>query len=150
MHIMADLPTPEHLDDQRYARFHKDVYLPANIVRGVFDFLPDSGVELRLSQHYQRIMESRHLPPSIIMPKDFEIIDVTIVRETWAVFRTCIRFDWPGRRFDFVLVIEGDYEALTGYWNSKEDRHGSLDTEGYERPPEDIYWNKPDEEVPYD
>jgi hypothetical protein len=132
---VTNRPAPEHLDRDRYARFHRDVYLPANVIEGALAFLPDAGVELRLSQHYRRIMDSRHLPPRIVMPADFEIIDVTIVLDTWAVFRICIRFDWPGRRFDLVLVIEGDYEALTAYWQAKDDHHDTLDAEGYEQPP---------------
>lgn len=132
---MTDRPPAEHLDASRYLRYHSHIYLPAHILQGALAFLPDTGVELRLSRHYRQVMDARGLPDRVVMPEDYEIIDVTVVRNTWAVFRVCIRFEWPGRTFDFVAVVQGDYEIVSAYWNAKDDRHRWLDDEGYEQSP---------------
>ncbi|KKN72498.1 hypothetical protein LCGC14_0410020 [marine sediment metagenome] len=125
----------EHLNDSRYMRYHKDVYLPRNIIEAALEFLPDTGVGLGRSRHYDFVMTERGLPSVVNMPEEYEIIDVTVIRDTFAVFRVCIRFPWPGKMSDFVTVLEGDYEMVSSYWNAKRDRHRTLDEVQYEQSP---------------
>ncbi len=127
--------TPEHLDSTRYRRYHKDIYLPANVIQGALAFLPDPGVELGLSPYYLRERERRGLPKHVNMPDDYEIVNVTIVRDTWAVFRVCISFLHWSQRYNLVLVLDGDYEVTVAYrWSRSKVK--LLDPTGYETAPE--------------
>lgn len=139
---MIEKPNPrnfqEHFRNDVYARYHKDIYMPPNIVRGALAFLPPVGTILNLSQHYVETREERNLPKLIRMPPTYDVIDVTIIRDTWAVWRIMIRTPWfwsKGKRakHDLCIVLEGDYEVVTSYWVGKNDQHTTLDPENYER-----------------
>ena len=112
----------EHQRVDKYIRYHKDVFLPGHILKGATDFLPPAYTPLRLSKSYLGRMDDRHLPPEVYMPRVYEIIDVTVIRDTWAVFRVMIQFRWTSRKVgvkkqsDFVIVLDGDYEVVTGFW----------------------------------
>lgn len=142
----------EHFDS-RYARYHIDVWMPDLVREASLGFLPPPLTPLTLSKHYTEWQESRHLPPKLHMPRNFQLIDVTLVRETAAVFRAMIRFPWFRRRkvavtvtepghprterspYDLVLVLEGDYEVVTAFWIRSSDRHETLDASLYEQLP---------------
>ncbi len=137
-----DRPDPRnyqaHFDTALYARYHKDVLMPLHVREGARAFLPPSSTPLGLSKHYKDVQEERNLPAHLLMPKYAEIIDVTVVRETWAIFRVLVRAPWYwGRqraRHDIVLALEGDYCIVTAYWIRREDEHETLDRSAYEQP----------------
>jgi len=131
----------EHLDNRRYVRFHTDIYMPDHVREAALGFLPPPGTELRLSRHYREVREERHLPERVVMPSAFRVIDVTIVKDTWAVFRVLVRFRWTTRRrperrpIDLLVVLEGDYELVTAYWVSAKNHRPDLDWSKYEQAP---------------
>jgi|SRR3990170_4515460 len=130
----------EHYNNALYQRYHCDVWLPENVMSGASLFLPPPGTRLNLSRHYQEIQADRRLPRVVNMPARYEIIDVTIIRDTWAVFRVLIRFPWYWKSkkraiHDLALVLEGDYTIVTAFWIRQEDKHETLDVGLYEQPP---------------
>ena len=135
------IPHQEHLDRTRYLRYHRDIYLPANVRDAVTEFLPPPLQPLSLSKHYEGIREARHLPKQLHMPSTYTVIDVTVVRDTLAVFRVAIRFRWsrgdvPRRKqSDLVITLEGDYEVVTGFWIGLRDHKARLIEEVYEQAP---------------
>lgn len=125
----------EHLSD-RYIRYHSDIYMPVNVLEAAVEFLPDTGASLPLSEHYARISAARNLPRALVMLDHWDIVDVTVIRDTRAIFRVCIRYPWPGSTLlDIVLVLEGDHEIVSAYWNAKDDRHKTLDPTTYVQNP---------------
>lgn len=129
-----------HFDRQLYARYHRDVYLPDHVRAGAVAFLPPPGTPLGLTRHYEDIQHGRNLPSELHMPHTYEVVDVTVIRQTWAVFRVLIRTPWywgKGRRarHDLVLALEGDYDCVTAFWIRREDQHETLDRGAYEQPP---------------
>ena len=125
----------EHLSD-RYLRYHSDIYMPVNILEAAVEFLPDEDMDLPLSRHYEGIRDERSLPSMLTMPRSFDIVDVTVIRDTRAVFRVCIRYIWSrSTLFDLILILEGDHEVVSAYWNAKDDRHKMLDPETYVQSP---------------
>jgi len=69
------------------------------------------------------------------MPKEYTVIDVTVTRDSEVVYRVAIRFRMT-RKSDFVMVLEGDWEVVTGYWqNPKDWHHDTLDRDKYEQQP---------------
>ena len=121
----------EHYSD-RYIRYHSAIYMPEYITVAALEFLPPAHLDLPMSNHYEGLRDARRLPPSLSMPDDFEIVDVTIIRDTLALFRVCIRLPWPGTDLiDLVMVLEGDHEVVSAYWNARDDRHGTLDPAMY-------------------
>ncbi len=132
-----------HYDGSIFARYHTEIYMPENVRRGLFDFLPPPGAQLKLSKHYQETAAKRHLPLLLRIAGNYEIIDATVVRDTWAIYRVLIRMPWfwsKGRRaiHDLCLVLEGDYEVVTAYWIRREDQHETLDASVYEQPPMEV------------
>jgi hypothetical protein len=128
----------EHYND-RYIRYHSDIYMPEHIVVAALGFLPPGRMQLPMSNHYEGLRDARRLPPSLSMPDDFDIVDVTIIRDTLALFRVCIRFSWPGTdMLDLIMVLEGDHEVVSAYWNARDDRHGTLDPTMYVKNPEEF------------
>jgi len=124
----------EHENQDRYLRFHHAIYLPNHVVEAAEEFLPPPGQPLRLSRHYEEIMDERKLPTIVRMPGTYKIIDVTITKDTAVVFRVVVRFQWG--RSDFVTVLEGDWEIVSAYWKNPKDWHSTLDPTPYEpRPP---------------
>ncbi|KKK78078.1 hypothetical protein LCGC14_2847190, partial [marine sediment metagenome] len=81
-------PEDSHLTDI-YERYHTSVYLPDYVLQAAEDFLPLAGVDLPLSNFYWRKREEKRLPRSIRMPSTYQIVDVTLVAETRAVYRVC-------------------------------------------------------------
>ena len=67
------------------------------------------------------------------------IIDVTMVRETGVVYRVMIRFRWTGkhvkRQMDLIMVLDGDYEIVSAWWNKPGDEHQTQDYSVYEIQP---------------
>ena len=125
----------EHMDSNLYARYHRDVWLPESVRVAAAHFLPFKDRELPLSAHYTRIQRARRLPPTLHMPRYYDLIDVTTVRSTGAIFRVFIRAAW-NRATDVCLVLEGDHEVVTAFFISADDMHRTLDTSVYEeRPP---------------
>ena len=125
----------EHLND-RYIRYHADIYMPERILTATLDFLPPAGYSLPLSRHYGELQKGRFLPVTLNMPDDFDIVDTAVIRATQAIFRVCIRFAWPSTKLlDLVLILEGDHEVVSGYWNARDDRHQSLDIDRYVQSP---------------
>ncbi|KKN82300.1 hypothetical protein LCGC14_0311130 [marine sediment metagenome] len=130
-----------HFDSSLFARYHRDIYMPDNVYAGALGFLPPSSSSLILSSHYLDVMADRHLPKKLHMPSssfDLDIVDVTVVRTTWAVYRVMIRTPWfwsKGRqaRHDLCIVLEGDYSVVTAYWISRNDQHETLDGDLYEK-----------------
>ena len=127
-----------HYDGSVFARYHTGIYMPENVRRGIFDFLPPPGTALKFSKHYSDTVKDRHLPGNLRMPSSHEIIDATVVRDTWAIYRVLIRSPWfwsKGRRalHDLCMVLEGDYEVVTAYWIRREDQHETLDYSVYEK-----------------
>ena len=112
----------EHYDTTKYQQFHRDIFLPHDIEDAALAFLPPPGHPLTLSKHYWQVSEERNLPPAIFMPKRYTLTDITLVTLTRAIFRVALRFRWTGRKIkksqqkDLVVVIEGDWEIVTGYW----------------------------------
>lgn len=121
----------EHMDRQLYVRFHQDIYLPDEIRAAVMAFLPHKGTPLPLSDHYRRIQRERRLPASLYMPYTYNIVDVTVVKATNAIFRVLLRAPW-NRRVDITLALEGDFEVVTAFWANPKDTHPTLDTSAYE------------------
>ena len=105
-----------------YIRYHREVYWPDIVADAAEDFLPIAATHLPLSHHYMEL--ARGLPDNVFMPKEYNIIEATLVKDTLAVFRVMIRFLWSradtrkGRKSDLVLILEGDYQILTGFWRS--------------------------------
>lgn len=110
----------EHEDRKRYLRYHCQVYLPDSVRDAAGDFLPPVKTPLPLSKHYQGTMEERKLPKKLHMPREFDIVDVTVARETMVIYRVMIRSHWNPKS-DFVMVLEGDWEVVTGFWRSPKD-----------------------------
>ena len=112
----------EHYDREKYQQYHQDIFLPHEIRDAALAFLPPRGHPFTLSKHYLEVSEERNLPPRVLMPKEFMLTDVTLITDTRAIFRVAIRFRWTGRKIkksqqkDLVVVIEGDWEIVTGYW----------------------------------
>ena len=131
----------EHLDRTKYLRYHRDIYIPEGIREAVTEFLPPPFQPLSLSKHYLGIMDERHLPKQVHMPSTYTVIDVTVVRETLAIFRVALRFHWsrsdvPRRKqSDLVITLEGDYEVVTGFWLNPRDHKPELITDVYEPAP---------------
>lgn len=139
----TEAPNPafyqEHFRDDLYLRYHSEVYMPDEIREAVEAFLPPPSTPLSLSPHYLRTAADRHLPNSLYMPKWYYLIDTIIVRDTMAVFRALIRFPWRSKKgrikYDLCVVLEGDYEVVTGFWIRVGDDHPTLDTSLYEQAP---------------
>ena len=129
----------EHLKDDLYVRYHSEIYMPPEVRKAVEEFLPPPRTELTLSQHYLRTAADRHLPLHLYMPEWYYLIDTILVKETRAVFRALIRFPWRSKgrqiRYDLCVVLEGDYEAVTGFWIRVDDNHPTLDQTMYEQAP---------------
>ncbi len=112
----------EHYDKEKYQQYHQDIFLPNEVRDAALTFLPPRGHTFTLSGHYLEVSEDRNLPPKVLMPKTFVLTDVTLITNTRAIFRVAIRFRWTGRKIkksqqkDLVIVIEGDWEIVTGYW----------------------------------
>ena len=123
----------EHMDTDKYARYHRVVWLPDYVEAAAHRFLPPKRTVLPLSPHYERIMGERELPRTVYMPRNYEVIEATVVRETAVIFRVLMRFGWKGGS-DFCAVLEGDYQLLTGYWANPNDTHPTLDKSVYEQP----------------
>jgi len=110
----------EHMNSNRYYRYHVDVFWPDYITDAVAEFLPYPGTPLPTSLHYRE--QDRNLPQEVIMPHTYDVIEATVVKDTLAIFRVMIRFRWnrketkPYRQSDLVLVLDGDFELVTGYW----------------------------------
>lgn len=123
----------EHEDRDRYLRYHCQVYMPPSVREAAEEFLPPGMTPLPLSKHYQEMMEERKLPEKLHMPKgyDCDIVDVTVARETMVIYRVMVRFKW-NRRSDFVMVLEGDWEVVTGFWRNPKD-WGLADDGPYEK-----------------
>ena len=126
---MDDVRTDEHMDRDKYARYHQAVWLPSYVQAAAHEFLPPPRTVLPLSNHYQRIMKERKLPFKIYMPRRYQLVEATVVRETQVIFRVLIRFSW-GKNSDFCAALEGDGEIVTGFWNSPTDNHFSLNAMG--------------------
>lgn len=125
----------EHMDSNLYARYHRDVWLPESVRVAAAHFLPFKDTELPLSAHYTRIQRKRRLPTVLRMPWHYDLIDVTTVRGTGAIFRVFIRAAW-NHTTDFCMVLEGDHEVVTAFFISAGDMHQTLDVSVYEeRPP---------------
>ena len=125
-------PSQEHMDRAIYARFHVDIYFPDWVRKAAEAFLPDKGTPLRLSEHYQRIQDTRKLPEAIHMPYAYNIVDCTVIRATDTIFRVLLRAPW-NKRVDIVLVLEGDFEVVTAFWADPSDEHHTLDIVPYEQ-----------------
>ncbi len=125
--------TDEHEDRRKYLRYHCQVWMPTSVKEAAEDFLPPPGLTiLPLSTHYREMMEERKLPTRLHMPKEFDIVDVTVARETMVIYRVMVRFRW-NKRSDFVMVLEGDWEVVTGFWRNPKD--WNLADEGpYQKP----------------
>lgn len=145
-------PFQAHLSPE-YERYHTSLYLPDYVLQAAEDFLPIGGVELPLSNFYWRKREERKLPRSLRMPREYRVIDVTVVKETKAVYRVSLRFPWSPRhllitkQYDMQMVLEGDGEVLTAYFVKTSREVGKYVEEGeYETRPmlEDVF--KPSEE----
>ncbi len=112
----------EHLNSERYLSYHSQIWLPEEIEGQAYDFLPPPFTPLPLSPNYARLSIERHLPETIYMPKSYQIVTATLVRDTLAMYRCSIRFRWSGPRVaaskqaDFVMILEGNFEVVTGYW----------------------------------
>src|SRR3990167_10349784 len=82
-------------------------------------FLPPSNTPLPLSQNYIRLARERSLPKAIHMPREYRVVSVVRVKDTRALYRVGIRFQWSGKRVakgkqvDLVVILEGDYEVVT-------------------------------------
>ena len=122
------------MDSNLYARYHVDVYLPDWLRTAAEAFLPHKGTPLPLSEHYQKIHVARKLPGSLYMPYTFDIIDITTVRITNAIFRVLIRAPWNSK-VDINLALEGDFEVVTAFWANSYDLHRTLDVNTYEQAP---------------
>ena len=123
-----------HEDSERFTRYHKNVYMPEDVRAAAEQFLPPIRTPLRLSLHYSEIMGQRRLPSSLYMPRTWSIVEVAVAKRTMAVYRVMIRFPW-NKRSDFAMVLEGDYEVVTGYWVNPNDTHTTLDVSRYEARP---------------
>ena len=119
-----------HSDTTLYDRYHKDIYLPTDVSVAAHQFLPPTMEPLRVSEHYKKLAEERHLPSEVYMPKYFTVIDVTMIRETMAVYRVLIRFHW-NKGVDLAVVLEGDYEMVSAWWCRPHDKHETLDGDQY-------------------
>lgn len=134
----------EHTRRDRYVRYHRDVWLPHWVRGPAEEFLPAARTPLTPSAHYEEIAEKRQLPLSVYMPASYSIIEVAVVVETHAVYRVTIRAPW-NRRVDIVLVLEGDYQIVTGFWINRGDEHRSLNKEVYEQEPVSTSLQEPTE-----
>lgn len=124
-------PRPDHVNDQRYLRYHAALYWPTGIAQAVVEFLPPPGQPFTRSSHYQRVQGDRHLPSVVRMPGQWSAIEATVTKDTWIVYRVLIRFLF-NRRSDLAVVLEGDWEMVTAYWQSPNDWHqDTLDKERY-------------------
>lgn len=127
--------TDEHEDKKKYLRYHCQVWMPRSVKEAAEEFLPPAMIPLPLSSHYQERVEEKKLPKELHMPGEFDIVDVTVTRETMVIYRTMVRFRW-NKRSDFVMVLEGDWEVVTGFWRSPKD--WNLADEGpYQKPESD-------------
>ena len=113
---------PEHVKDDRYLRYHTDVYFPPGIAQAVAEFLPPPGQAFTSSPHYKKIQPERHLPDEVYMPMHWQVIEATVTKDTRIVFRVLIRFIF-NKRSDLAVVLEGDWEMVTAYWQSPNDFH---------------------------
>lgn len=126
-----DVGRYEHQDKNLYQRFHRDVWLPDSLRLTAAQFLPKPLTPLPLSRHYGELQERYKLPRSLYMPRVYDLIELSVVRGTGAIFRALIRAPW-NQRSDICLVLEGDHEVVTAFYARPNDRHPSLDTRPYE------------------
>ena len=129
-----DVGRYEHQDKNLYQRYHRDVWLPDSLRRAAALFLPEPLTPLPLSRHYRELQERHRLPTSLYMPRVYDLIELSVVRGTGAIFRALIRAPW-NQRSDICLVLEGDFEVVTAFYARPNDRHLSLDTRPYEPEP---------------
>lgn len=128
---------PDHIDDSRFLRYHVDVHFPREVAQAAAEFLPPPGQSLPLSAHYKRIQPVRNLPIGVSMPNHWQVIEATVTKETGVVYRVLIRFVW-NKRSDLAVVLEGDWEMVTAYWQSPNDFHyDTLDRSQYVQEGED-------------
>lgn len=132
-----------HFRRDQYARYHRDVWLPRNLIECVRTALPDPGTVLRLGLHYFENAAGRTTPEVIVMPGTYNVIDVTTRRDDDSLWRCCIRYEWDQDR-DLCVVLEFPHlraphiprvTVVTAYWNSRNDRHTTLHVDNYERDP---------------
>ena len=125
------MPPPDHVDPDRYLRYHQDVHWPRHIDEAVSVFLPPPGQPFTLSPHYKRIQGDRHLPDVVRMPRTYMAIEATVTKDTRIIYRVLIRFVF-NQRSDLAVVLEGDWEMVTAFWQSPNDFHyNTLNTEPY-------------------
>ena len=126
-----DVMRQEHQDRNLYQRYHRDVWLPDSLRLAAAQFLPDRGKELPISRHYRELQERYKLPLRLHMPHVYDLIELSVVRGTGAIFRALIRAPW-NRRSDICIVLEGDFEVVTAFYASQSDMHSTLDMSLYE------------------
>ncbi len=133
---MRSMP-PDHVNPDRYLRYHQDVHWPLGIAQAVAEFLPPPGQPFTLSPHYRRIQADRHLPDVVRMPSNYTVIEATVTKDTRIIYRVLLRFVF-NQRSDLAVVLEGDWEMVTAFWQSPNDWHqDTLDTEGYVKEEDD-------------
>ena len=132
--MIRDLHGREHKNKALYTRYHRDIYMPKEVLEAADRFLPLQGEPLPLSVHYHSVKASRKLPKSIYMPYAYNIVDVTVFTAANAIFRVLIRAPWNAD-VDIGLVLEGDFEIVTAFWISPDNGHETLDKALYEQGP---------------
>lgn len=135
--------TDEHMKGDQYLRYHTDVHLPTRVREAATEVLPVPGSLLKPSLHYRELARERHLPEKVRMPREYTLVDVTLVASTLAVFRMMVRFRWTGRHVpaskqaDLTLVVEPDGEIVTAYFISPNDTRSRIDRSVYEQEEEE-------------
>lgn len=136
---MTSPRTDEHMKLGEYLRYHTDVHMPVRVREAAEEVLPVPGSLLKPSLHYRELARERHLPEKVRMPKEYTLVDVTLVASTLAVFRMMVRFRWTGRhvseskQVDLTIVVEPDGEIVTAYFISPGDTRSRIDRSVYEQ-----------------
>ena len=106
----------EHEKADLYLRYHKDIFWPEGMEDRVrVGFLPQAFTPLSVGGSYLKRARGRKLPTTLYMPAEYEVVEVTTVRDTGAIFRVMVRARM-GKRADLVMVMDGDYEVVTAFW----------------------------------
>lgn len=131
-----------HMRRSRYARYHHDIYIPADILTKAYLALPPAGTTLAASKFYQTLAKERSLPVELTMPETHQIVDVTVERATGKVSRVMIRAPWSrqeGNHRDIMIVLGAEHkEVITAYRIRPDIGQTNMRPEDYEQPGSEI------------
>ena len=107
--------------------YHKDVYMPSDFDK--YDFLASID-HLKLSDHFVNRVWHKKLPiPTLEALANGEVFEIG--KEGNIVVKVCFRLRVYHSHKDLVYVISNFGHLITGWWQSRNDKHYTLDISKY-------------------